>query len=97
MATGTIKNVIAEKGFGFITPQGAGEGDRDIFFHFSALVGGLQLESLNKGDVVEFETEQGPRGINAKNVRLAASHSDDSVASDDDTSSDEDNSMEDAA
>ena len=73
MAKGKIKTIIADKGFGFITPDNANPGDKDIFFHFSGLAGGLRLESLHPDDVVEYETAQGPKGINATNVRLAES------------------------
>ena len=62
MAEGTIKKVIAEKGFGFI------EGDRgDIFFHHSALVG-TTIEQLQEGQHVEYEVGSGPKGPRAENV-----------------------------
>lgn len=65
MATGTVKWFNDEKGFGFIAPDEQG---KDLFVHYSALTGGLR--SLQEGDKVEFETEQGPKGPAAKSVAV---------------------------
>ena len=63
MPQGTIKKVIAEKGFGFI------EGERgDVFFHHSALVE-TTIESLREGQTVEYEEGSGPKGPRAENVK----------------------------
>ncbi len=68
MARGTVKWFNAEKGFGFITPE---EGGRDLFVHRSN-VGGLgRDEGLNEGETVEFDVEEGPKGLNAVNVQRA--------------------------
>ncbi|MFO7902160.1 MAG: cold-shock protein [Planctomycetota bacterium] len=65
MPQGTIKKVLADKGFGFI------EGDRgDIFFHHSA-VEGATIESLQIGQPVTYEEGRGPKGPRAENVRVA--------------------------
>ncbi len=64
--TGTIKRVT-DKGFGFITPDG---GDKDLFFHSSALVG-VTFTELQVGDKVTFETEDSDKGPRAKNVSRA--------------------------
>lgn len=64
--TGTIKKVIADRGFGFIT----GQDGRDVFFHRSVLQG-VAFESLRQGQTVEFDVEQGPKGPRATNVRVA--------------------------
>ena len=63
MASGTVKWFSSEKGYGFITrPDG-----EDVFVHFSAIqVDGYR--SLDEGQSVEFEVEDGPRGPQAKNV-----------------------------
>lgn len=63
--TGKIKN-LKEKGFGFI----AVEGQKDIFFHMNALVG-VQFDDLREGDMVTFEEESSPKGMNAVNVQRA--------------------------
>ena len=63
---GTIKRLV-EKGFGFITPDGA---DKDVFFHSSALIE-VTFDQLKVGDMVSFETEESDKGPRAKNVRRA--------------------------
>jgi len=65
--TGIIKRLNGEKGFGFITPDG---GDKDVFFHSSALVG-VTFAELHEGDKVSFETEQSEKGPRATNVKRA--------------------------
>lgn len=64
MATGIVKWFNAEKGFGFITPDGGGE---DLFVHHSA----IQMQGyrdLPEGQRVEFEVTQGQKGLQASNV-----------------------------
>ncbi|PMC35156.1 cold-shock protein [Bacillus sp. UMB0899] len=63
MQQGTVKWFNAEKGFGFIEVEG---GD-DVFVHFSAIQG-EGFKSLDEGQKVSFETEQGQRGLQAVNV-----------------------------
>lgn len=68
MATGQIKRIARDRGFGFIRPAGESE---DLFFHSSAVDGGL-FDSLNEGQSVEFEKGQDdrdPRRKRAINVR----------------------------
>lgn len=65
---GTIKTVISEKNFGFITPE---DGSKDIFFHATSLQG-VEFGSLKVGDVVNFEVEESEKGPRAANVTLAA-------------------------
>lgn len=64
MATGTIKTKT-DKGFGFISV----EGSDDVFFHHSACGG--QYESMQIGQAVSFEIEQGEKGPKASNVVAA--------------------------
>ncbi|WP_313019919.1 cold-shock protein CspD [Macrococcoides bohemicum] len=63
MAQGTVKWFNAEKGFGFIEVEG---GD-DVFAHFSAIEGD-GYKSLEEGQAVEFNIEEGQRGPQAANI-----------------------------
>ncbi len=64
MTTGTIKKVVSDRGFGFIT---ADDG-KDYFFHRDGLTGSLDFDRLLGGEKVQFEIEQSPKGLRAKNV-----------------------------
>jgi len=63
---GTVKWFNPEKGFGFIERE-AGE---DVFVHFSA-INAEGYKSLEEGQRVEFDIEEGQRGSQATNVRLS--------------------------
>lgn len=63
MKEGVVKFFNESKGFGFITPN---DGGKDIFVHVS----GLNDSSVNEGDKVSYETEEGRKGLNAVNVTL---------------------------
>jgi CspA family cold shock protein len=63
---GTVKWFNESKGFGFIQ-QASGE---DVFVHFSAIQGD-GYRTLAEGAAVEFEVEQGPKGLQAVNVTLS--------------------------
>ena len=64
MATGTIRSLRTDKGFGFIKDaQG-----KDYFFHQSA-IRGEGINDLREGDTVEFEIGEGPKGPRANTVR----------------------------
>ncbi len=68
MATGIVKWFNNAKGYGFVTPD---DGEQDIFVHFSA----IDMEgyrTLKEGQRVEFEVEQGPKGLHAQNLHSAA-------------------------
>ena len=69
MARGTIKSVVAERGFGFVAQEGGGG---DLFFHASS-VRGATFEGLRVGRRVEFDAEPDPggRGARAIDVRPA--------------------------
>jgi CspA family cold shock protein len=64
MAQGTVKWFNAEKGYGFI----AVDGGRDVFVHYSAIQAD-GYRSLDEGQRVEFDVEQGDRGPQATSVR----------------------------
>lgn len=65
MATGTVKWFNDAKGFGFIEQ----EGGQDVFVHHSG-INASGFKSLNEGDRVEFEVEDGQKGPAAKNVTV---------------------------
>ena len=64
MPQGTVKWFNNEKGFGFIACD---DGGKDVFVHHTAIQG-QGYKSLNEGDVVSFDTVQGPKGTQAANV-----------------------------
>ena len=66
MATGTVKCFNESKGFGFIAPS---NGDKDVFVHFSAIVGD-GFRTLVEGQTVSFEVENGPKGPQAVQVTV---------------------------
>ena len=65
MATGIVKWFNAEKGFGFIAPD---SGDPDVFAHFSAIQT-QGFRTLDEGQKVEFEVVEGPKGLQAADIR----------------------------
>jgi CspA family cold shock protein len=66
MEKGTVKWFNDAKGFGFITREGA----PDVFVHHTAIMA-EGFRSLSEGETVEFEVVQGPKGLQAANVRKA--------------------------
>ncbi|MGB2695116.1 MAG: cold shock domain-containing protein [Dehalococcoidia bacterium] len=57
MATGTIKRLVKDRGYGFIQPEGSSQ---EVFFHKSSLESGT-FEDLAEGGTVEFESEPDPK------------------------------------
>ena len=68
MATGTIKKLVSDRGFGFIT----GEDGKDYFFHKDGLAESLDFDRLVGGERVTFDLQSSDRGPRAANVREAA-------------------------
>ena len=64
MPEGTIKKLVSDKGFGFISADSG-----DLFFHHSA-VEGISFEELQEGQNVEYTSGQGPKGPRAENVKV---------------------------
>jgi len=68
MATGTVKWFNSSKGYGFISPNNGGD---DVFAHFSAIeMDGYK--TLREGQNVEFEIQEGPKGLQAAHIRALA-------------------------
>lgn len=67
MATGTIKKIVSDRGFGFIT----GEDGKDYFFHRDGLDRSLDFDRLMGGESVTFEVETSPKGPRAAKIAAA--------------------------
>ena len=63
MSKGVVKFFNDTKGFGFITDS---ESNKEYFVHVSGLV-----DKIKENDEVEFDVEEGKKGLNAMNVKLA--------------------------
>ena len=64
MSTGQVKWFNNAKGFGFILPD---EGGDDLFAHYSA-IGMEGYKTLKAGQLVSFDTIEGPKGLHAANI-----------------------------
>ena len=62
MKKGTVKFFNNFKGFGFITPD---DGGKDVFVHKNNLI-----DEIAEGDKVSYDVEEGPKGLNAVNVKV---------------------------
>ena len=62
MSKGTVKFFNESKGFGFISED---DTNKEHFVHVSGLI-----DEINEGDQVEFELQEGKKGLNAVNVKL---------------------------
>jgi CspA family cold shock protein len=61
MKKGTVKFFNETKGFGFIKDE---EGGKDVFVHATGLI-----DKITEGDTVQYEVKEGPKGLNAVNVK----------------------------
>ena len=66
MATGTIKRVVSERGFGFIVDADG----KEYFFHRDGLAPSVDFNRLVGGESVSFEPESGPKGLRAVQVNV---------------------------
>lgn len=64
--TGVVKWFDDAKGFGFIKPEGGG---KDLFAHHSEIRNNGGFRSLQENQRVEFEVKEGPKGLQATNIR----------------------------
>ena len=62
MSNGTVKFFNNSKGFGFIAPE---EDGKDVYVHVNGLI-----DEINEGDKVSYDVEEGPKGLNAVNVKV---------------------------
>ena len=67
MTNGTVKKLVAERGFGFIEA----EDGKEYFFHRSGLEGTMNFDSLMGGEKVTFEIEPSQKGPRANRVKIA--------------------------
>lgn len=67
MTAGTVKKVVADRGFGFITSDDG----KEYFFHRGGLDPSLDFDRLAGGERVEFEVESNPKGPRATHVHAA--------------------------
>jgi cold shock protein len=65
--TGTIKKIMRQKGYGFITPD---DGREDVFFHRGSLAPRNQNEYMKEGDTVQFQTRKGEKGPVAFDLKI---------------------------
>ncbi len=67
MATGTVKKLVSDRGFGFIGT----DDEKEYFFHRNELENPSDFDRLVGGEKVEFEIGQSPKGPQAQRVRLS--------------------------
>jgi CspA family cold shock protein len=67
MATGTVKKLVRDRGFGFVQ----GSDGVELFFHRSAILG-EGFDALTEGQAVEFDVEKGDKGPRAARMKVSA-------------------------
>ena len=86
MATGTVKWFNNAKGYGFVLAQ---ETNEDLFIHYSS----IQMDgykSLKAGQEIQYDVQEGPKGLHAVNIRYAEGQGPIASAPDNDSSQDDD-------
>ena len=68
MPTGTVKKVVADRGFGFI----AADDGKEYFFHRSGLDSSVDFDRLATGERLDFDIETSPKGPRAARIRAAS-------------------------
>ena len=68
MSSGKVKWFSESKGYGFIEPEGGGD---DIFVHYSSIKSD-GFKTLNEGQIVSYNAEQGPKGLHAVEVEVTS-------------------------
>jgi CspA family cold shock protein len=69
MAQGKVKWFDGKKGYGFIVPE---DGRGDVFVHYSSIQSDSEFKSLKEGMTVQFDIEEGKKGLQAHNVVVVA-------------------------
>lgn len=72
MARGTIKNLVSDRGFGFILPEGETGQGKDLFFHRTDLIGDTTFPQLQVGQQVEYEVGRDERRGTPKATQVRA-------------------------
>jgi cold shock CspA family protein len=72
MAVGTIKNLVGDRGFGFLVPEGQAAADRDLFFHRTDVQGATAFEQLRVGQQVEYDLGRDERRGTPKATNVRA-------------------------
>ncbi len=85
MSTGQVKWFNNAKGFGFILPDDGGD---DLFAHYSA-IGMDGYKTLKAGQLVTFDTIEGPKGLHAANIHAVESSEGSDASSDRESETDE--------
>jgi cold shock CspA family protein len=72
MAKGEIKNLISDRGFGFIRPEGTSTEGNDLFFHRTDVQGTTTYEQLHIGQTVEYDLGRDQRRGTPKATNIRA-------------------------